>query len=1628
VISGASSRTRTSHYDDRNNILWIRTSATQVKSYSLDGVSLGGNISLGLSSNYGMDYHNGIFCTGSNGITDVDIWNDNGTKLDDTSGGGVDDDQGCAFVDVGDTQYIYAMQGSPVSRYTYTCIGCGATSKGVVPMNSGTPFYTINQNPIYAANQSCLQDMQAGDNCNHTWEVNASGPSGTWIFYAIYSADPYSAYIAENETIRKEVTIVDQTNPVIDTILNISFTNESATITWHTDDPSNSTVLYGTSPSTLTSMGIDTSIVNNHSVILSKLESYTIYYYNVSSCNLDGLCSESSIYSFRTNPQPIVIKEFSCNNGTDWMDCSNISYGDNLTAVSVNCSSRDGDIINATFQLENMPDSVIFFEGNATKIDGYWVSNSTVLIGDSGMWNLSVSCHDNVSQQTSNASLWTVAWGSLESYFINQTNSTIIRYESFNFSTGIRCVEGECGNVTATLELFSIKFINYTTLDSTEEGGDPFVWEEIISNGAGIELWGIGDTEDDGYLNVPLNFTFPFYGEDYTTLYVSSNGRIHFTTLGADFTDIGLPSNSYKVVAPVNEDMFVRSETEVYYKIYESPKRVVIEYKDLDHYYFEGDYLTYEVILYEDGRIKFQYNATNDPYNEWDPIGINHNSTNSYYLLIEDDAPDVHKGEAVTFYPPDYLADIDGIPMFNGTPFSTSIQNPVNASNQSCLMDMKAAETCNQTWEVNATGDGGVYLLYTFYDAEAYSTYIQRNETDTVNITIIDTTAPVITDVQNISITQNSSTIIWITDDRSNSTIRYGTSALNLNVTISNSTSVINHNIDVVNLLSTTTYLYNITSCNNDSLCSTTGPFSFSTISLPIRLSDIGCNNGSDWINCSTIDFGDTITDVRVNCTSQEGYIVNATFQLANVDNNSIYFTNTTTSNISGYWVLDNPNITIQDNVTLNLSAVCNDNFSQTRFDFIRWTISFPDLSVTLDEKDELPVNETTNASIYLNSTGLKNSTNMTVKFFALYEYNLIYLFYNQTQQIQFNSTEYNLTASKLSSGYTRVNISYNESFEEYTLFDEQIVELNNGVFLDVEEITSNYAAVYLALGEVTMKNISDLAAGQSRTDFLNWTPTKVSYHRLKAFVNGTSDGDWTNNYASDASDVKLNAPDVYVELDIASFVNGTTTASIYSYNSGLQEATNMTATLYTLYEYYLNNSVHNQTLQIFFNNTNYNLTSYNISDEYARINISYNGISEEFVVFEEQIVELEDGTFLEVGYLGSIYMAIFLAQADITTTNLSDLAIGQARTDFVNWTPTISGSHRLKVFVNDSDEGDLTDNYAPASTNVSLIAPPPPPPPSGSGGGGGGGSGGGGGGGVVTASDLSKKETIFSNPIPDKEHVMHVSSTILAIIKVGFVNTGPVSKVVLTVQLVNSSVIQDPLDISYQDINITLQGMKQRDFRNAWVEFQVNNSWLIEHNVTAADIRLKRYQNGGWQVLSTDLMNDTETFSYFSADTPGFSAFAVGLVSKQQETVVISPTNMTVASDIEEDLNKTDLQPPIPEVDSPPLSSRVIWVLALLIIGGLTGGVFSSYKLREMKRDKPAVKRSAQVKASAQQFLPPALILYVQKCRDQGFSAMEIRKQLLKVGWDQKNVEESLMIAFDDHKIKNVGYTLPKR
>ena len=92
----------------------------------------------------------------------------------------------------------------------------------------------------------------------------------------------------------------DTTPPVITNVNTSAITSNSATITWTTDELSDSLVKYGTTSGNYQYTKPDASYVKSHSIILTELSATTTYHYVVSSTDQSDNSAESIEYDFKT--------------------------------------------------------------------------------------------------------------------------------------------------------------------------------------------------------------------------------------------------------------------------------------------------------------------------------------------------------------------------------------------------------------------------------------------------------------------------------------------------------------------------------------------------------------------------------------------------------------------------------------------------------------------------------------------------------------------------------------------------------------------------------------------------------------------------------------------------------------------------------------------------------------------------------------------------------------------------------------------------------------------------------------------------------------------------------------------------------------------------------------------------------------------------------------------------------------------------------------------------------------------------------------------------------------------------------------------------------------------------------
>ncbi|MBN1423394.1 hypothetical protein JXA88_02455, partial [Candidatus Fermentibacteria bacterium] len=148
----------------------------------------------------------------------------------------------------------------------------------------------------------------------------------------------------------------------------------------------------------------------------------------------------------------------------------------------------------------------------------------------------------------------------------------------------------------------------YRWIDSDEPGGPAFSWLDISSTGTSP---GSGDDSNYGPFN--LGFTFPFYGTDYTQVRICTNGWLSFTSTSTAYTNQGIPSTSEPncLIAPFWDDLSPNYGGSVRYQSDAGNGRFIAQWTEVPRWTSTGGTgsYTFQVIVYADGRIVYQYNT-----------------------------------------------------------------------------------------------------------------------------------------------------------------------------------------------------------------------------------------------------------------------------------------------------------------------------------------------------------------------------------------------------------------------------------------------------------------------------------------------------------------------------------------------------------------------------------------------------------------------------------------------------------------------------------------------------------------------------------------------------------------------------------------------------------------------------------------------------------------------------------------------------------------------------------------------------------------------------------------------------------------------------------------------------------
>jgi subtilisin-like proprotein convertase family protein len=156
----------------------------------------------------------------------------------------------------------------------------------------------------------------------------------------------------------------------------------------------------------------------------------------------------------------------------------------------------------------------------------------------------------------------------------------------------------------------------YGYVYADNQGIDTVTYDWVELRGDATAHWlDFSNNPDDLVLPVTPGFVFGFYGGNYSTVNVSTNGNLQFVTNSDEYSNDCLPSIAITgpMVCVYWEDLHLDSggvangaASTVGYKSFSD--HVVIEYDSVGRAGYGTSSYKFEVILWSDGRIKMQYN------------------------------------------------------------------------------------------------------------------------------------------------------------------------------------------------------------------------------------------------------------------------------------------------------------------------------------------------------------------------------------------------------------------------------------------------------------------------------------------------------------------------------------------------------------------------------------------------------------------------------------------------------------------------------------------------------------------------------------------------------------------------------------------------------------------------------------------------------------------------------------------------------------------------------------------------------------------------------------------------------------------------------------------------------------
>ncbi|WP_048180706.1 PGF-pre-PGF domain-containing protein [Methanosarcina siciliae] len=180
--------------------------------------------------------------------------------------------------------------------------------------------------------------------------------------------------------------------------------------------------------------------------------------------------------------------------------------------------------------------------------------------------------------------------------------------------------------------------------------------------------------------------------------------------------------------------------------------------------------------------------------------------------------------------------------------------------------------------------------------------------------------------------------------------------------------------------------------------------------------------------------------------------------------------------------------------------------------------------------------------------------------------------------------------------------------------------------------------------------------------------------------------------------------------------------------------------------------------------------------------------------------------------------------------------------------------------------------------------------------------NGGGGGGSPEPAKNVETKELSQVFITNGKEVKFDFNENATCVVYVGFDAKRTLGKTTTIVeQLKNGSslVSELPEGEVYKSFNIWVgsgETASSKNIENPVIGFKVEKTWIQDERIDQASISLNRYNDNEWEQFPASLSGEDDKFVYFTAETPGFSSFAI--TGESKSTLGVSETGANLGSE----------------------------------------------------------------------------------------------------------------------------------